>query len=126
MSDNSIELLLVADVNDGQKRILKKLWSLGCDLYLTNINTLESYVILTPRFSNQTCIILWHKQHGHPNIFMLRHIIIQSTGHLMDRDLSLLYSMHFDLLSILCKSQSWSTSVFWVYSWGHMWTYRPT
>ena len=64
-----------------KKCILEKLRSLECGLYLTTINTVESYAILNPKFSNSPLIVLWHERLSHPGTSMLRRILHQSNGH---------------------------------------------
>ena len=81
MSDETTEFLLITATHDGKKCILEKLRSLECGLYLTTINTVESYAILNPKFSNSTPIVLWHERLGHPGTSMLRRILHQSNGH---------------------------------------------
>ena len=81
MSDETTEFLLITATHDGKKCILEKLQSLECGLYLTTINTVKSYAILNPKFSNSTPIVLWHERLGHPDTSMLRHILHQSNGH---------------------------------------------
>ena len=61
MSDETTEFLLITATHDGKKCILEKLRSLECGLYLTTINTVESYAILNSKFSNSTPIVLWHE-----------------------------------------------------------------
>ena len=61
MSDETTEFLLITTTHDCKKCILKKLRSLECGLYPTTINTVESYAILNPKFSNSTPIVLWHE-----------------------------------------------------------------
>ena len=81
MSDETTEFLLITATHDGKKCILEKLRSLECGLFLTTINTVESYAILNPKFSNSTPIVLWHERLGHPGTLMLRLILHQSNGH---------------------------------------------
>ena len=81
MSDETTEFLLITATNDGKKCILEKLRSLECGSYLTTINTVESYAILNPKFSNSTPIILWNERLGHSGTSMLRRILHQSNGH---------------------------------------------
>ena len=81
MSDETTEFLLITATHDGKKCILEKLRSLECGLYLTTINTVESYAILNPKFSNSTPIVLWHERLGHLDTSMLRRILHQSNGH---------------------------------------------
>ena len=81
MSEETTEFLLITATHDGKKCTMKKLRSLECGLYLTTINTVESYAILNPKFSNSTPIVLWHERLGHPSTFMLRRILHQSNGH---------------------------------------------
>ena len=76
MSDGTTEFLLITATHDGKKCILAKLRSLECGLYLTTINTIESYAILNPKFSNSTPIVLWHERLGHPGTSMLRRIFV--------------------------------------------------
>ena len=81
MSDETSEFLLITATHDGKKCILEKLQSLDCGLYLTTINTVESYAIMNPKFSNSPLIVLWHERLGHPSTSMLRRILHQSNGH---------------------------------------------
>ena len=81
MRDETTNFLLITATHDGKKCILEKLRSLECGLYLTTINTIESYAILNPKFSNSTPIVLWHERLGHPGTSMLRRILHQSNGH---------------------------------------------
>ena len=81
MNDETSEFLLITATHDDKKCILKKLRSLECGLYLTTINTVESYAILNPKFSNSPLIVLWHERLGHPCTSMLRRILHQSNGH---------------------------------------------
>ena len=81
MNDETIEFLLITVTHDDQKCILEKLRSLECGLYLTTINTVESYAILNPKCSNSTPIVLWHERLGHPGTSMLRRILHLFNGH---------------------------------------------
>ena len=81
MSDDTSEFLLITATHDGTKCILEKLRALECGLYLTTITTVESYAILTPKFSNSPLIVLWHERLGHPGTSMLRRILHQYNGH---------------------------------------------
>ena len=80
MSDATSEFLLITATHDGKKCILEKLRSLDCGLYLTTINTVESYAILNPKFNNSPLIVLWHERLCHPGTSMLRRILHQSNG----------------------------------------------
>ena len=81
MSDETSEFLLITVTHDCKKCILEKLRSLECGLYLTTINTVESYSSLNSKFSNSPLIVLWHERLGHPGTSMLRRILHQSNGH---------------------------------------------
>ena len=81
MSDETTEFLLITATHDGKKCILEKLRSLECGLYFTTINTVESYAILNPKFSNSTPIVLWHERLGHLGTFKLMCILHQSNDH---------------------------------------------
>ena len=83
MSNETTEFLLITATHDGKKCFLEKLRSLECGLYLTTINTIESYAILNSKFSNSTPIVLWHERLGHPGTSMLRRILHQSNGHFL-------------------------------------------
>ena len=86
MNDETSEFLLITVTHDGKKCIMEILRSLECSLYLTTINTVESYAILNPKFSNSSLIVLWHERLGHPDTSMLRRILRQSNGHSLTND----------------------------------------
>ena len=63
MSDETSEFLLITAIHDGKKSIMEKLRSLKCGLYLTTINTVESYAILNPIINwNDHGIYYWNEE----------------------------------------------------------------
>ena len=85
---------------------MEKLRSLECGLYLTTINTVESYAIMNPKFSNSTPIVLWQERLGHPDTSMLRRILHQSNGHSLTTGH---ISSHTDYNCLVCSQGKFIT-----------------
>ncbi|CAI0405063.1 unnamed protein product [Linum tenue] len=73
------EYIFITNMASGEKCISERLPEFSSGLYYTYISMIETYAIVTPKFTNHD--EFWHDRLGHPGSVMMQKIIENSYGH---------------------------------------------
>ena len=81
MKEGNTKYIYITSIVYGKKLIMKNFPAFSYGLYLTNIKSIESYVIVNQKFNDLKTFVLWHDRLGHPGSSMMQRIIKHSHGH---------------------------------------------
>ena len=80
MNEGNTECIYITSIVYGRKLIMEKFSAFSYALYHTNIEPIESYVVVNQKFNNPKTFIIWHDRMGHLGSLMMRKIIEHSHG----------------------------------------------
>ncbi|XP_074296761.1 uncharacterized protein LOC141627346 [Silene latifolia] len=83
-NENGVEYLYITRSNLNKKSVLEKLQALSSGLYYMKICAVESHALVNQKFTDKNKFIVWHDRFGHPGSLMMRKIIENSRGHLLE------------------------------------------
>ena len=90
--NNEIEYLYIISTISNEKHILEKLSTLSSRLYYTYIRINETYATMNMKLMNPDIFSIWLNRLSHPRFIMMRIIIENSHGHLLNNEKILQYN----------------------------------
>ena len=80
MNEGNTKCLYITSIVFVKKLIMQKLLAFSFGLYHTNINPIESYIVVNQKFNDPKIFVLWHDRLDHPRSSMMQRTIEHSHG----------------------------------------------